>query len=87
MDTDEFIETRVNGRIKREADTVLAEMGLTVSDAIRLLLAKVARERALPFDPLVPNATTVAAMREAEAGRLPSVKSIDELKAALLADD
>jgi DNA-damage-inducible protein J len=40
-------------------------MGLTVSDAVRLMLTKVAHEHALPFDPLIPNATTIAAMKEA----------------------
>ena len=48
---------------------VLAAMGLTVSDAVRLLLTRIAREKALPFEPLVPNDTTIAAMREARAGR------------------
>ena len=60
---------------------------LLVSDAVRLLLTKVAREHALPFDPLIPNATTIAAMKEARAGNLPSVNSITDLKAALNAGD
>ncbi len=44
-------------------------MGLSLSDAFRLLLKRGAAERALPFDPLVPNADTVAAIREARRGR------------------
>ena len=66
---------------------MLAAMGLTVSDAVRLLLTKVAHEHALPFDSLIPNATTIAAMKAARAGQLPRVNSIDELKAALHAGD
>jgi DNA-damage-inducible protein J len=62
-------------------------MGLTISDAVRLMLTRIAREHALPFDPLIPNATTVAAMMEARAGGLPSVNSIDLLMAELDADD
>ena len=62
-------------------------MGLTVSEAVRLMLTRVAREHALPFDPLIPNAETIAAMKEARAGNLPRVNSIDELKAALHAGD
>ena len=54
--------------MKEEAAAVLAAMGLTVSDAVRLLLTKVAQEKALPFAPLVPNAVTVEAMREARRG-------------------
>jgi DNA-damage-inducible protein J len=47
----------------------------------------VAKEHALPFDPLVPNETTIAAMREARAGSLPKADTIAQLKAALNADD
>ena len=66
---------------------MLAAMGLTISDAVRLLLTKVAHEHALPVDPLIPNATTIAAMKEARAGNLPRANSIAELMADLNADD
>jgi DNA-damage-inducible protein J len=66
---------------------VLAAMGLTVSDAVRLMLTRVVREHALPFDPLIPNATMVAAMREARAGNLPRANGIEALANALRADD
>lgn len=62
-------------------------MGLTVSDAVRLMLTRVVREHALPFDPLIPNPATVAAMMEARAGNLPQAKNVEELKTALGADD
>ena len=66
---------------------VLAAMGLTVSGALRLLLTKVAHEKALPFAPLVPNADTIAAMREARRGQLPQFDSVEELFDDLHADD
>lgn len=87
MAANHLVQTRIDGEIKKEAAAVLAAMGLTVSDAVRLMLTKVARERALPFDPLVPNAATIAAMREAQEIRLPRAKTVAELKAALDADD
>ena len=87
MAANQLVQTRIDGAIKEEAAAVLAAMGLTVSDAVRLLLTKVAREHALPFDPWVPNATTIAAMQEARAGKLPRVNSIADLKAALHAGD
>jgi len=62
-------------------------MGLTVSDAVRLLLTKVAREKALPFEPLVPNATTIAAIKEARAGGLPCFTSVKALMDDLNAGD
>ena len=87
MAANQIVQARVDGAIKAEAAAVLAAMGLTVSDAVRLMLTRVAREHALPFDPLIPNETTIAAMKEARAGNLPSVKSIEALKTALRADD
>lgn len=62
-------------------------MGLTVSDAVRLLLTKIAREHALSFDPLIPNETTIVAIKEARAGNLSRANTINELKKALHADD
>ncbi len=86
MAANRLVQARVNGAIKEEAAAVLAAMGLTVSDAVRLLLTKVAHEHALPFDPLIPNATTIAAMKEARRGNLETV-TLGELQAVLDADD
>jgi DNA-damage-inducible protein J len=87
MSTNAVVRARIDEQIKEEATVVLAAMGLTVSDAFRLLLTRVAREKALPFEPLIPNAVTIAAMKEARAGNLPSVKSVEALMDALHADD
>jgi DNA-damage-inducible protein J len=87
MTTNALVQARVDETIKEEAAAVLATMGLTVSDAVRLLLTRVAREKALPFEPLVPNAETVAAMKEARRGKLPAFKSVNALMADLNADD
>ena len=66
---------------------MLAAMGLTVSDAIRIMLTRVAREKALPFEPLVPNVVTIEAMKEARRGGLTSFATVDALMADLNADD
>jgi DNA-damage-inducible protein J len=87
LPANKLVQTRIDGAIKAEAAAVLAAMGLTVSDAVRLMLTRVAREHALPFDPLIPNATTIAAIKEARAGNLPRANSIQELKSTLNADD
>ena len=87
MAANQLVQARINGAIKEEATIVLAAMGLTVSDAVRLLLTKVAREHALPFDPLIPNAVTIAAMKESRAGGLKSFNAIEDLMADLNADD
>jgi len=61
MAANALVQTRIDRAIKDEATAVLAAMGLTVSDAVRLLLTKVSQEKALPFEPLVPNAATYSA--------------------------
>jgi len=80
------VRARIDGQIKDEAAAVLAAMGLTVSDAFRMMLTKVAKEHALPFDPWSPNETTIAAMREARNGNLETV-TLDELQNVLNAED
>lgn len=80
------VRARIDEHIKEEATAVLAAMGLTVSDAFRILLTRVAREKALPFEPLVPNAATIEAMKEARRGNLEAV-ALKDLQAVLDADD
>ena len=87
MAANALVQTRINGAVKAEAAAVLATMGLTVSDAVRLLLTRIAHDKALPFEPLRPNAETIAAMEEARTGKLVSFDSIEALTADLNADD
>ena len=83
----QLVQARMDKHIKEEAATVLEAMGLTVSDAVRLLLTRVAREKALPFAPLVPNEETIAAMKEARAGGLKRFDDVDSLFDDLHADN
>lgn len=87
MAANALVQTRIDGAVKEEAAAVLAAMGLTLSDAVRLMLTRVAQEKALPFEPLVPNATTIAAMREAREGKGKRFATIADLMADLDADD
>lgn len=85
-----LVQTRVNKEVKEEAAAVLAEIGLTISDALRLLLIKVAKERALPFDPFIPGPITIAAMQEcldAKPGDRPSFGTVKEFMEHLNAPD
>lgn len=66
MSQNAVVRARVNEEIKEQAAAVLSDMGLTVSDLLRITLTKVAHEKALPF-PLNPNAETVKAMRELDS--------------------
>ncbi|WCE94232.1 type II toxin-antitoxin system RelB/DinJ family antitoxin [Acidithiobacillus ferriphilus] len=86
MSANAVVRARIDEHIKEEATVVLAAMGLTVSDAFRLMLTRVAREKLLPFDPLVPNEKTIEAMKEARQGHLETV-TLQDLQAVLDADD
>jgi DNA-damage-inducible protein J len=87
MSSDTVVRARIDGQVKEKAAKVLAEMGLSVSDAIRLLLIRVAAERALPFEIKVPNEETGAAMAEFEQGSGASFDRVADLMADLNAED
>ena len=61
------LHVRVDNEIKEQASEALASMGLSVSDAVRILLKRVVNDQAFPLELKVPNAQTRAAMEEARA--------------------
>ncbi|MEJ7804620.1 MAG: type II toxin-antitoxin system RelB/DinJ family antitoxin [Telluria sp.] len=77
--TDSVVRARIDTDTKDRATEALAAMGLSVSDAIRLLLVRVAADRAFPFAVKVPNATTRKAMAELEQGKGKRFKSAEAL--------
>jgi DNA-damage-inducible protein J len=64
-ETTSMVHVRVNEKIKAQATKALTAMGMSVSDAVRVFLTRVAADKRLPFELKVPNAETRAAMREA----------------------
>ncbi|AMJ63318.1 type II toxin-antitoxin system RelB/DinJ family antitoxin [Bosea sp. PAMC 26642] len=87
MTENAVVRARIAEDVKSEATAVLATMGLTASDAFRMMMVRIAREKALPFEPLVPNEATIAAMREARGGKLPRFDTVGALMDDLRADD
>ncbi len=87
MATTEMVHVRIDKRTKARAAKALAAMGLSVSDAVRVLLTRVAAEKSLPFEVKAPNAATAAAMQEARHGGLPSFDNVSDLMADLNAED
>jgi DNA-damage-inducible protein J len=81
-----MIHVRVDHDLKTKASRTLNKMGLSMSDAVRLLLTRIEANQALPFDVRVPNATTIAAMKAGDRGEVTSFNSIEELMADLRAD-
>ncbi len=82
-----YVRARIDADIKERAEEALDAMGLSVSDAIRLLMLRIADERRLPFDAEIPNVTTRDAIAELEEGRGTRLNGIDALMADLHADD
>jgi DNA-damage-inducible protein J len=78
-----MVHVRLDEKVKTKAEKALAAMGLSISDAVRVLLTRVAAEKALPFEVKVPNATTRAAIEEARRGELRGFGSVDDLMADL----
>jgi len=83
MAANSVVRARIDERIKNEASAVLGAMGLTVSDAFRLMMVRIAEEKALPFEPLIPNDETIEAMKAARRGQLTTAGSPEKLLASL----
>ena len=79
MSTDTVVRARIDSDTKRRAAEALQAMGLSISDAIRLLLIRVANEERLPFVLKVPNSATRKAMDELEQGKGKRFDSAEEL--------
>ena len=79
MNQDDVVRARINKKIKDQASTILATMGLTPSDAYRMMMMRIATDKALPFNPLVPNDETIEAMKAVRRGETTPVASIADL--------
>jgi DNA-damage-inducible protein J len=87
MSSNSLVTTRINQSIKDEASIVLESIGLTISDAVRLLLTNIAITHKFPLTIETPNKKTFAAINEARTKKLKSFNSIDSLLADLNAND
>jgi DNA-damage-inducible protein J len=84
---DTYVRARIDTKTKDRAADALEAMGLSISDAIRLLMLRIADERRLPFEVKVPNATTRKAIAELESGKGKHFATVEALMADLHADD
>lgn len=87
MTANAVISVNIDKKIKDEAAIILATMGLTPSDLLRIMMTRVAKEKRLPFELLVPNEETIAAMKAVRKGELKSFASVNDLMADLKTDD
>jgi DNA-damage-inducible protein J len=67
--SDTYVRARIDTVTKERAADALEAMGLSISDAIRLLMLRIADERRLPFEVKVPSAKARKAIAELEGGK------------------
>ena len=84
---DTYVRARIDSQTKELASQALEAMGLSISDAIRMLMLRIADEQRLPFDVKVPNKITLDAIAELESGNGKKLDSLEALMADLNADD
>lgn len=84
---DTVVRARVDQATKQDATRLFKKMGITVSDAIRMMLIQAVAERALPFEVKAPNAETVAALKASRDGNVTRVASVDDLFTGLDEDE
>jgi len=84
---DTYVRARIDSDTKARASDALAAMGLSVSDAIRLLMLRIADEQRLPFEIKAPSASSRQALAEIETGKVQRFATVDDLMADLHADD
>ena len=84
---DTYVRARIDTATKERAATALEAMGLSISDAIRLLMLRIADERRLPFEVKAPSATSRRALAEVKAGEVKRFVSVDDLMVDLHAGD
>ena len=80
MAADTVVRARIDAKTKEQATEALQEMGLSISDYIRMALVRVAREKAVPFPVKVPNSVSVDTIRKSERGEdVHSARDADDL--------
>jgi DNA-damage-inducible protein J len=84
---DTYVRARIDTNTKERAAEALEAMGLSISDAIRLLMLRIAEEHRLPFEVKVPSKSSRKALAEIAAGKVKSFANVDDLMADLNADD
>jgi DNA-damage-inducible protein J len=84
---DTYVRARIDTATKKRAAHALEAMGLSISDAIRLLMLRVANESRLPFEVRVPNSTSRKAIAQLETGKGKRFRSVKALMADIHAQD
>ena len=84
MNKTAVVSARIAPEVKRTTEKILAELGLTTTEAITMFFQQINLKQGIPFPIEIPNAETMRAIQEADAGiGTTKVHSIDELRTAI----
>lgn len=78
MHKTEMINTRIEPKLKYQAETILHKVGLTSAEAVRLFYMQICLQKGLPFLVKIPNKTTISAMQHADKRKTHKAKNVDE---------
>jgi DNA-damage-inducible protein J len=73
------ISARIDPHLKRSAEQIFKELGLTTTQAITLFYKQVQLQHGLPFSVKLPNEETLKALEEARARQ--NLESFDNVEA------
>jgi DNA-damage-inducible protein J len=79
-----MVNTRINPKLKAQAESIFNKIGLTSAEAVRLFYAQVCLHKGLPFEGRIPNKATVQAMKDADAGRTYKAENVAALLKEIL---
>ena len=80
MAKSETIQARINPDIKKEAQKILGQLHISMSEAIAMYLTQITLHKGIPFEIKIPNRLTVKTLKESEAGKnLHKVENITDL--------
>lgn len=78
------VRARIDPHTKEAAEAVFSKLGVSPSEAVRMFYHQVELKQGFPFEVRVPNAETVKALKDADAGiGLGPAQTLEEFKAEL----
>ncbi len=79
MKSDSVVRARVDEQLKLQAAAIFKAAGLTLSDAIRMMLLRTVQEKAIPFIPAKPNAATIRALKSSQKGQGKRFNNLEDM--------
>lgn len=80
MEKSATIQARINPEVKREAQKILSQLHISMSEAIAMYLTQITLHKGIPFEIKIPNELTHKTLKESENGKnLHRVNDVNDL--------